>query len=433
VTARSNDEPDGQGAGRDAPEPAAPDVPAVPASAGPDADPGPHAAIGPVAGPAADPELTADPEPAPDPEPTADPEPTTYSEWTAYPEPTPDPEPLHDLEPVHDPRPVADGWPKLTTAEAAGLRPDAGPSPEETTPDLPALTVPLVPFTSFAAIAPMASSVSVAGLDASQAGLALAGSRIDASARGMTGILGQDHLRADFPHIRLPFPRLEVSARQAWWIWRGLAATVSAVVLAALTAWPFGVAAGALVVGADVVYRFRTSPAFLPTARASSAQRRTRRRLARLGALGYLSLHERAIPGTDSVIDHLVVGPAGIYAVDSEVWDRRLPVRATRGGKLFHGPRDQAARLEHAQWEASQAARLISEALGQQVTARPAMVIYGPSVPWIVVRIGGVDVFCGRRLGKYMRREAYSRSRYLDDRQIEAIHEVAAQVLPPVR
>ena len=30
-------------------------------------------------------------------------------------------------------------------------------------------------------------------------------------------------------------------------------------------------------------------------------------------------------------------GPAGIYAVDSEVWDRRLPVRATRGGRLFHG------------------------------------------------------------------------------------------------
>jgi len=50
-----------------------------------------------------------------------------------------------------------------------------------------------------------------------------------------------------------------------------------------------------------------------------------------------------------------------------------------------------------------------------------------------VVRIDGVDVFCGRRLGKFQRREAYSRSRCPDDRQIEAIHEVAAQVLPPVR
>ena len=128
-----------------------------------------------------------------------------------------------------------------------------------------------------------------------------------------------------------------------------------------------------------------------------------------------------------------MVGPAGIYAVDSEVWDRRLPVRATRGGKLFHGPRDQAARLEHAQWEAAHAARLIGAALGQPITARPAMVIYGPTVPWIVVRISGVDVFCGRRLRKYLRREAAGRSGYLDERQVEAIHEIAAQVLPPAR
>ncbi len=57
--------------------------------------------------------------------------------------------------------------------------------------------------------------------------------------------------------------------------------------------------------------------------------------------------------------------------------------------------------------------------------------IYGPTVPWIVVRISGVDVFCGRRLRKYLRREAGSRSGYLDERQIAVICDVAAQVLPP--
>ena len=53
-------------------------------------------------------------------------------------------------------------------------------------------------------------------------------------------------------------------------------------------------------------------------------------------------------------------------------------------------------------------------------------------MPWIVVRISGVDVFCGRRLRKYLRREASGGSRYLDDRQVEAIYDIAAQVLPPV-
>jgi len=42
-----------------------------------------------------------------------------------------------------------------------------------------------------------------------------------------------------------------------------------------------------------------------------------------------------------------------------------------------------------------------------------------------------VDVFCGRRLRKYLRREAAGRSSYLDECQIEAIHDIAVQVLPP--
>jgi nuclease-like protein len=208
-------------------------------------------------------------------------------------------------------------------------------------------------------------------------------------------------------------------------------ALVTGILVAILIGWPMALIAAGLILSAGALFSYRISPAFSPAARASSARRRTRRRLARLGNAGYLALHDRAIPGTGQVIDHLVVGPAGIYAVDSEIWDRRLPVRAARGGKLFHGPRDQAARLDHARWEADQVARLIGAAIGQPITARPAMVIYDPTVPWIVVRISGVDVFCGRRLRKYLRREAAGRSGYLDEGQVEAIHDIAAQVLPP--
>jgi nuclease-like protein len=297
-----------------------------------------------------------------------------------------------------------------------------------TEPGTPAHTVPLVPFTPF--VAPDAPVVPVAGLDAGQAGLALASAEIGAT-QGMSGILGQDHLRGDVMPVRFLLPPLTIGPRQRWWLWRAGPALVTGILVAILIGWPMALIAAGLILSAGALFSYRISPAFSPAARASSARRRTRRRLARLGNAGYLALHDRAIPGTDQVIDHLVVGPAGIYAVDSEIWDRRLPVRATRGGKLFHGPRDQAARLDHARWEAGQVARLIGAALGQPITARPAMVIYGPTVPWIVVRISGVDVFCGRRLRKYLRREAAGRSGYLDERQVEAIHDIAAQVLPP--
>jgi len=326
---------------------------------------------------------------------------------------------------------VAEPEPPAPAATAvAEPEPPAPAATAVAEPEAPAHTVPLMPFTPF--IAPDAPVVPVAGLDAGQAGGAVATARIS-SAQGMAGILGQDHLRvrADILSGRMLFPRLTVGPRQRWWLWRAGPALAAGILIAILIGWPFALIVAGLILSAGALFSYRISPAFSPAARASSARRRTRRRLARLGTAGYLALHDRTIPGTDQVIDHLVVGPAGIYAVDSEIWDRRLPVRATQGGKLFHGPRDQAARLDHARWEAGQAARLIGAALGQPITARPAVVIYGPTVPWIVVRISGVDVFCGRRLRKYLRREAAGRSGYLDERQIEAIHGIAAQVLPP--
>jgi hypothetical protein len=68
---------------------------------------------------------------------------------------------------------------------------------------------------------------------------------------------------------------------------------------------------------------------------------------------------------------------------------------------LYHGPFSQKARLAHARWEAAQAASLISTQLGRQITVRPAMVIYGPTVPWTVASLRGVDVLSGRSALRY--------------------------------
>ncbi len=224
--------------------------------------------------------------------------------------------------------------------------------------------------------------------------------------------------------------RLSADPRMTWWARRALAAVVAGVAVTVLADWRLGITAATVIAIADTIFRARTSP--VVPARVTAAQRKTRRRLQRLAPSGYLSLHNRLIPGTTAVIDHLVVGPAGVFAVDSERWDRRLPVRATHSGLLFHGPYPQADRLAEARWEAAQAAGLIGADLGEPVKVQPAMVIYGPSVPWTVVRLAGVDVFSGRRLRKYLRREATAnRTRRLDDRQVELACAAAARVLPP--
>ena len=229
-----------------------------------------------------------------------------------------------------------------------------------------------------------------------------------------------------------PLSSFGADPRMPIWIRRAVMAAAAGIVVGIFLDWRFGLTAAAVVAILDTIHRSRTTAVIPAAVRVTSAQRRTRRRLLWARRSGYLTLNGRAIPGTNCIIDHLVVGPAGVFAVDSERWDRRLPLRATQGGHLYHGPYSQTDRLKHAQMEAAMAAQLISQSLGRKQRIRPAMVIYGPTVPWTVARISGVDVFSGRRLRKYLRTQARARrEQRLTREEIERIHAAAETALPP--
>jgi hypothetical protein len=210
---------------------------------------------------------------------------------------------------------------------------------------------------------------------------------------------------------------LSADPRVPIWIRRAVLCTIVFVPVLLWQGWRLGLTAAALVAVVGTVYQARTMAMIPAAARVSSAQRRTKRRLYLVRISGYLAINARAIPGTTSIIDHLVVGPGGVFALDSERWDRRLPVRAVAssgssaaGQVLYHGPFSQKDRLAHARWEAARAARLLSQELGREITVKPAMVIYGPTVPWAVASLRGVDVFAGRSVGKYFRSRKRARA-----------------------
>jgi nuclease-like protein len=226
------------------------------------------------------------------------------------------------------------------------------------------------------------------------------------------------------------------------WIRRAVISFVIGIIVLIWQDWRWGLTAAALVAIADTIYRSKTMSLIPAAARVTSAQRRSRRRLYLVRPSGYLAVHARAIPDSESVIDHLVVGPAGVFALDSERWDRRLPIRtvasdSAAGPVLYHGPFSQKDRLAHARWEAAQASKLLSADLGREIKVRPAMVIYGPTVPWAVATLRGVDVFAGRNLTKYFRsrNRALRTSRrgqreMLTWEQAGEIHYAAQRVLP---
>lgn len=216
------------------------------------------------------------------------------------------------------------------------------------------------------------------------------------------------------------------------WIRRAIAAGVLGVLFAVVLGVWTGLVIAVIVVVADVFRQSRKDSSVEAWRKPSAAERKTERQLRGMEKSGYRTLHARAVPAdeagiSDGQIDHLVIGPTGVYAVDSEDWDKRLPVRAMSHRKLFLGPFNKKERLDEARWESEQASKLISDELGYEVPVQGSLAIYGPSISWKVLMVRDVDVYSGGHARNYLRR----RPKILTSVDINRIYEAAERVLPP--
>jgi hypothetical protein len=219
---------------------------------------------------------------------------------------------------------------------------------------------------------------------------------------------------------------LSANPRMRAWQWRAIIAVIAGVAFGILLHnWRWGLTFAVLAAIADTIYRSRALPPAPPGFRLTKAQRRTLRQLSGLERKGYRAMHSVPIPDSDDQIDHLVIGPAGVFSIDSEDWDKRLPVRTSSHRELWLGPHSMKDRLQHAQWEADRVAELLSAELGNSVAVRPAMAVYGPKIPWDVATIRDVDVFSGPGLRKYLRRRVRRRDTRLAAAEIERIDKAA--------
>jgi Nuclease-related domain len=217
------------------------------------------------------------------------------------------------------------------------------------------------------------------------------------------------------------------------WAKRGIVAFVVGLLLALFVDLRVGVTVAILLVIVDTVRTARLGSSVEAWQKASAVERRTERQLRGLEKHGWHVLHARAVPKdqegvSDGRIDHFVIGPTGIYAIDSVSWDKRLPVRALSHKKLYHGPKDMNAQLDEARWESDQASKLISARLGNKIPVQASVAIYGPAISWKVLRVRDVDVYSGGRARTYLRR----RPKILNDADVERITKIATEVLPPL-
>ena len=169
--------------------------------------------------------------------------------------------------------------------------------------------------------------------------------------------------------------------------------------LGTLLAPRMGLVVGALAAtAAGWGLRFKPSPDAVAWRRGAAGERRTAQLLAPLERQGWAVLHDLAVPGSRANLDHLVIGPGGVFMIDSKHYRGRLQLDSFR--QLWHGHYPLAPTLQAVSFEADQAAQVLPD---PGVAVVPIMAVHGAQVPWGQVVIDGVPVLPARRLPSLFR------------------------------
>jgi hypothetical protein len=172
-----------------------------------------------------------------------------------------------------------------------------------------------------------------------------------------------------------------------------LAATVAGLPLPAGLAVSLGAAASAW-----WRLRFQPSPETQAWQRGAAGGRHVARLLEPLVQQGWGVNHDLRVPGSKANIDHVVVGPPGIFAIDTKHYRGRL--RHSRDGLLWHGHTFLAPTLSATRWEAD---KLQARIGAPDIAVVPIVAVVGAMVPYGQVTSMGVTLIPARRLPGLLR------------------------------
>jgi hypothetical protein len=205
--------------------------------------------------------------------------------------------------------------------------------------------------------------------------------------------------------------------------WRAplvLAASLTGHVLADRAGLPWAGLVGlavAVLVGCRL--RFRPSEQVTAWRRGAHGERRTARLLERLTRDGYVVFHDLAVPGNTSAnVDHLVIGPTGVFIIDSKQWTGSVHQGAD--GLVWHNHYPLDRTLETVGWEAQR----VSRALGTRTAA--LVCVHGAQVHGGGLHAQGVAI-----VPAHLLRSALGYDRVLSDADVALLATTAWTILRP--
>jgi hypothetical protein len=131
-------------------------------------------------------------------------------------------------------------------------------------------------------------------------------------------------------------------------------------------------------------------------------------------------LHAVPVGSGASDIDHVVIGPAGVFTIDTKNHSGQ-DVRVA--GTTFMVAGQRQPHIRNSQFEAARATRLLSAAVGTEVKTTPVLVVVDPKRLTIRATSAGVQVVTSRQLDRWLHRQP----RVLTGDAVAAISDVADQ------
>jgi hypothetical protein len=165
--------------------------------------------------------------------------------------------------------------------------------------------------------------------------------------------------------------------------------------------------------------RFRPSEQARTWQRGAHGERRTARLLDRLVRDGFVVFHDLSVPGNTSAnVDHLVVGPSGVFVIDSKQWTGSVQQGAD--GLVWHNHYPLDRTLETVRWQA----RIIGRLLGTRTAA--VVCVHGAHVQGGGLEVQGVAV-----VPAHLLRGALGDDRVLSDAEVALLATTTQASLRP--
>jgi Nuclease-related domain/Topoisomerase DNA binding C4 zinc finger len=152
-------------------------------------------------------------------------------------------------------------------------------------------------------------------------------------------------------------------------------------------------------------------------------EERTAKALADLEAEGFVVLHDRRKPGSRENIDHVIVGPTGVFVVETKSYSGPLSVQ---GDDVYVGGRRRTDIVHQAKTEA-EVVRAILEIAGEKLPVTPILCVHRAELPLLKAEVQGIRVVNERGLVRLLRRPMQP----LDPKTVRQIADLLNRELRP--